>query len=147
MEKVLVRKKVVQGISSRIIRTYENIDSLAELCLKYGKDMILSDIFEECKISYHELNKKCHEFLENNSNEEFEIMYVLNSGFGVVINEHIYLCYCNEDMLNQQKGLFPWVYVESKKYIGDPWWFETDEIIEDVQKLSVVQFTEKYKGY
>ena len=105
------------------------------------------DVFEESKITYQELNTKYNDFLENNSNEDFEIMYVLNSGFGIVINEHIYLCHCNEEIFNQQKSLFPWVYVESKKYIGDSWWFETDEIIEDIQNLSFLKFMEKYKGY
>lgn len=74
-------------------------------------------------------------------------MYVLDSGFGVVVNEHIYLCHCNEAIMKQQDEVFPWLYMESKKYIGDTWWFDDKEVIEDITNLPLLKFYEKYKGY
>ena len=147
MEKVIIRKQTLHALSSRIIQRYDTSYSLEELCIKYGKENVLKDIFSEDSLSYKELCEKYQECYEKESNNEFEIMYVLNSGFGVVINENIFLCYFNEELFNQQKAIFPWRYVESKKYIGDSWWYEDYEIVDDIQKLSLIQFLEKYKGY
>ena len=50
-------------------------------------------------------------------------------------------------MYEQQKEILPWVYMESKKYLGDTWWFDDEEIKKDVQELSLLDFLIKYKGY
>lgn len=70
----------------------------------------------------------------------------MKAGFGVVIDEHIYLYRYDMQVYNHQKDLIPWMYVESKKYLGDSWWNEDTEIIADLKTLSVVDFCEKYKG-
>ena len=148
MEKVIIRTQLAQGISSKMIRmSDEAICSLEELCARNGKDIVLKDVFAENSLSYKQLYEQYQEYLENDKNKEFETMYLLGSGFGVVISEHIYLCHVNESVFNQQESVFPWRYVESKKYVGDSWWYEDHEIINDMQKLSLLKFLEKYKGY
>ena len=67
--------------------------------------------------------------------------------FGIVIDEHIYLYHYELDMCKQQNEIIPWEYMDSKKYIGDTWWFDDEEIINDIQQLPLTDFLEKYKGY
>ena len=74
-------------------------------------------------------------------------MYILADNFGIVINEHIYLYHYDLDISNQQKSLFPWEYMDSKRYIGDAWWTNDDEILNDIKKLLILDFMDKYKGY
>lgn len=107
----------------------------------------MKDVFCEQQLTYDELCAKYQEILRGKQNTEFEIMYKINSEFGIVIDEHIYLCRYNEKLFNPQQNVFPWMYIEGKKYIGDAWWFETEEIVADVQNLSLLCFLEKYKGY
>ena len=53
----------------------------------------------------------------------------------------------NPDIARASEQLFPWVYMDSKKYLGDTWWFDDDEVLNDIQKMHMIDFLEKYKGY
>lgn len=147
MEKRVIRKHIVQGSSTRIVCTYDEEASLLELSLKHGKDDILEKVFDEKMTNYQELLEAYNQLVNGENSEEFEIMYLIKENFGIVINEHIYLCYSNEKFRVQQEQVFPWCYIESKKYLGDTWWFEDSEILNDIQNLSIIDFVEKYKGY
>ena len=46
-----------------------------------------------------------------------------------------------------KKNILPWIYPESKRYLGDTWWSEDEEILNDLKKLSIIEFLDKYKGY
>ena len=37
--------------------------------------------------------------------------------------------------------------MDSKRYIGDAWWTNDDEILNDIKKLLILDFIDKYKGY
>ena len=74
-------------------------------------------------------------------------MYLFNTEFGITINKNIYLYHFNADSLAMQENILPWKYPDGKKYIGDSWWFEDEEILSDIQKLSFLEFIQKYKGY
>jgi len=43
--------------------------------------------------------------------------------------------------------IVPWHYADGQKYLGDTWWEQDDEILESFQKLSVLDFLKRYKGY
>lgn len=138
---------MVSGISSRIIRMSNEDETLQDLNVKYGKDYILNKIFDEKIMSYQMLLSEYQRFVQGEKSSLFTWMYVVNSDFGIVIDEHIYLCHFDADISIQQKKVFPWEYVDGKKFLGDSWWFNDEEIIEDVKTLSIINFLKKYKGY
>lgn len=147
MNKIIIRTKVVFGISSKIILSTDKDYSLIEIEKKFGKEFVLQEIFEENELSYKELCNQYYEFKRTGKSSLFAWMYKLNSKFGVVIDEHIYLYRYNNDNIEQQKLLFDWVYAENKRYMGDTWWSDDIEVLDDINNLSIIEFLEKYKGY
>ena len=136
MQRKVIRTKTVQGISSRVYRIVEDGQTLADVEKKIGKDTLLREVFAEQELTYSELYQEYSDFIANGNSENFAWMYVLNEKFGIVIDEHIYLSHYELDMCKQQNEIIPWEYMDSKKYIGDTWWFDDEEIINDIQQLS-----------
>lgn len=147
MERKVIRTQIVQGISSKIIQESNDEETLQDLDLKHGRDFLTRRIFDEKELSYQELLEEYDKFAKGQESSLFAWMYVVNSNFGIVIDEHIYLYHYNPDISNQQKQVFPWEYMDSKKYLGDAWWFDDNEVVTDVKELSILDFLEKYKGY
>ena len=147
MKKVAIRTQIVQGISSRVHQIIEGEETISECIKKKGKEYFVEEVFGEKTILLGNLYKEYNSFIQKGKSELFAWMYIINSKFGLVIDEHIHLYYFDEDMVEIENTIFPWMYVESKKYIGDAWWFDDDEIISDIQRLSLIDFLEKYKGY
>ena len=85
-------------------------------------------------------------FVTGVDNRLFANMYLLKRGYGLVVDEHIYLYYCPYNILQMQEEMLPWIYMEKRRYLGDTWWYDVEEIVEDVQKLPMIEFVEKYKG-
>lgn len=147
MEKIIVRSKIVSGVSSAIIGEAEENEKTCDLVKRLGKEDILKKIFNEKDETYDCLYKEYENFQKGIESPYFLWMYVVYPKFGVVLDEHIYLYYYNPQIYNQYKNLIPWGYAESKKYLGDTWWENDKEILLDLQKLSIIQFLDKYKGY
>lgn len=147
MEKTVIRTQIVSCISSKIIQAYNGDIDLKTLCEKFGINWVLEKIFLENTFSFQELLKEYEKFAEGEENTLFADMYILSPNFGIVIDEHICLYHCNPDIFYAQKNTLPWIYMESKKYIGDTWWFKDEEILQDIQKLSIIEFLEKYRGW
>lgn len=148
MEKKIIRTNTIQAISSKIIRTFGGYEDLMQLNIKFGRDYILEKVFEETKLSYQQLLIEYNKFINDcKENSLFANMYVISPQFGVVIDAHIYLYHMNPDIARASEQLFPWVYMDSKKYLGDTWWFDDDEVLNDIQKMHMIDFLEKYKGY
>lgn len=147
LKEILIRNKCVPNISSHMIRLYEETE-LKTLVLKFGEDHILKTIFGEEK-SFKYLQEHLHNIhdTEENKNELFSKMFLLNDECGVVIDSHIYLHHFNSDMISQQTALWNWGYTETRKYLGDIWWFSPEEVLDDLQNLSTVSFMCKYKGF
>ena len=146
MEKIIVRTKIASGISSKIIR-YGDDKTLFTLAQEYGLDSALKDIFGESDLTYQQLYDEYKRFVYDGSGTAFSWLYKINSSFGITIDEHIYLYHYDSTISESQKELFGWEYMDSKRYMGDSWWFGEEEILDDIQRLSVVDFMEKYKGY
>ncbi len=147
MKRKVIRTKIVPCISSKIIQEDDECQNLKELEVKLGKEYILKKIFDEKEMSYKNLLELYEQFTQGQENSLFAWMYILTDDFGIVINEHIYLYHYDLDISNQQKSLFPWEYMDSKRYIGDTWWTNDDEILNDIKALSILDFMDKYKGY
>ncbi len=147
MEKKIIRTKIVQGLSSRMYQAIEDTETIKNTECKIDKEYLLQEVFNEKDVSFDELSEEYNVFQKTGNSKMFAWMYVINDNFGIVIDSHIYLYHYDKKMYEQQKVVIPWMYTESKKYIGDTWWFEDQEIIEDIQKLSLLDFLEKYKGY
>lgn len=147
MQKKIIRTQQVWAINSQIILTHTNETHLDKLCQKFGLDWVLREVFKEKTNSYQQLQEEYRKFLEGGESSLFATMYVLNPSFGVVIDEHIYLYHCFADTIRMQEEVLPWIYMESKKYLGDTWWFEPEEIINDLHEMTIYDFLEKYRGY
>ena len=53
MNKIIIRTKVVFGISSKIILSTDKDYSLIEIEKKFGKEFVLQEIFEVIVLSYY----------------------------------------------------------------------------------------------
>lgn len=146
MDRNVIRTKIISGISSKIIQEGED-KPLHVLVEKCGLDDVLKTIFDEDELTYQQLYNEYKRFVYDGSGTFFSWLYKVNSRFGITIDEHIYLYHYDSRFSASQKELFGWEYMDSRKYIGDSWWFEDKEILDDIQQLSILDFMEKYKGY
>ena len=71
----------------------------------------------------------------------------LNKNYALSVDANIYLYRFHPEDIREQQSVFKWCYAPVKKYIGDVWWYTEEEILEDIRKLSFLDFLEKYKGY
>ena len=139
--------KIVPNISSEIIRESRDDESFRDVIVRIGKEQLLSKILSENSVSYDALFREYNRFKKGGESEHFAWMYIINSGLGVVLDEHIYLYRYNDQIYNDLHELIPWAYVESKRYLGDTWWNEDSEILFDLKNLSVIDFLDKYKAF
>lgn len=146
MKEIVIRTKTITDLKSKLILEYDDI-SLNNILKVKGIDYVLQDVFEEKEKSYHQLTNDFDKFIKDGSSLLFEQMYLINAEFGITINQNIYLYHFNSDSLKIQENILPWKYADGKKYIGDSWWFEDEEILSDIQKLPFLEFIRKYKGY
>ena len=146
MEKIVIRTKIVSGISSAIIRESEEEEEICDLINRMGERELLKKIFDE-EVLYDVLLKEYEKFRKGIESPFFSWMYVVYPKYGVVLDEHIYLYHYNPQIYNLCQTHIPWGYMESKKYLGDTWWTEDKEILRDLQILSTIEFLDKYKGY
>lgn len=144
MEKVIIRKKGVFAISSKIWRKESKAKSLRKLVSKYGKDSILKDVFEEENFTYEELCEERKIFLQKGNSALFTWLYRINSKFGVSIDSQIHLYQYDLKISKQQQKIFGWEYDEAGKYLGNTGQFSDEEILKDVQSLPAISFFKKY---
>lgn len=144
MKEISIRTKFAPHISSEMISQY-GTKSLNALVNRYGNDHILTTIFrEDC--SFRQLK----EYFDNRAdcpNQYFQSVFLVSDLYGVTIDSNIYLYRFDPEQISQQLMLWNWCYADAKIYIGDAWWFSNDEILGDLNNLSIVNFLEKYKGF
>lgn len=108
-----------------------------------SEDLSKSSLYQ----SYSELIKENREGVERcKKNEKFIEMYKINEEFALSIDNNIYLYHLISKKEVYTK-LVPWYYSDSKMYFGDRWGEEDEEIVQNIQNLSVIQFLQRYKGY
>lgn len=145
MVKYVIRTKTVPCVSSNLRMADPDCRCLREYMDQYGRASLLHHVFAE-DIGFAELENAYDDFLEKGKSELFSWMYQLDSGWGVVIDEHIALCRFDHRLREEQLQLLRWMYVDSQLYIGDTWWFEPQEILNDLNQMTMMRFFEKYKG-
>ncbi len=92
--------------------------------------------------------EKYTEILDNGKeNEYFEVMYKINDEFCVSLTNNIYIYHLVPTLEINKKEIVPWNYVDSKIYAGDTWWEEDEEILDDLNSISIIDFINKYKAY
>ncbi len=146
MEKRVVRNKCILGIQVNILRTLEDGQTLRELEMAKGKDYILRKSLYDNDCSYIELREQYAEFMENGYSDYFSWMYPIREGFGVIIDSHIYVCRYDTEVDEEIRAIFGWGYLEGRHFLGDVWWFEDKEILDDIQHMNIVDFLSKYRG-
>lgn len=147
LKKEVIRTKVVDGILSEIIYESEGNETLKDLILRIGKEQALIKIYKEEHVTYDFLFQEYSRFRMGEKSRYFAWMYVMNPQFGVVLDAHIYLYHFDSQIYDMQREFFPWIYTDSKKFLGDTWWSEDEEILADIGKLTIIDFLDKYKGY
>jgi hypothetical protein len=158
--KIIVRSKVVSlgnvG-SSAIMLFHVPIEKLVPASIKrISSQTILRKVFEDEIETKDVINSKLYQqFLSVKSskieNEEFKIMSKINDEFAVHTTQHLYLYRLAPNLPRAKysilSDIIPWYYAESKKFLGDAWWYTDDEVIEDIKKMPTLDFLKKYKGY
>lgn len=156
MEKIIVRNKILQPghINSAYIDLCEgeNYDSLQQLLLVYRKEDVIKKIYNEdiMNVTLEDTELFKHYELAISSdkdNDYFKMMYKIEDSFAVHISNNIFLHHIPTGKNDIYSEITPWYYADSAKYIGDAWWEEDKEIIDNLWKLPVLAFLKQYKGY
>lgn len=154
--KVIVRNKVFRKgelASKLVILTSEyDFNSLKDFREHFGDKYIMKELFDESidqdSLEGSMLYKKYEEILENGKdNEMFSMMYKLKNDLAVSLSEHIYLHHVSKDLLINEEKALPWECIDSKIYIADTWWETDEDILSDLQNMSLIEFMSKYKAY
>lgn len=146
MDKRVVWNKCIPGIHFNIIRLLKKGQTIQEFEIDEGKDSILSKGLDISEYSYFDLCEKYKKFIGGGESECFSWIYLIKEGFGIIIDSHIYLCKYDVDVDNDLREVFEWGFIEGKHYLGDVWWFEDEEILDDIQHMSIIDFLDKYRG-
>lgn len=155
-EKVIVRNKTYRKgqLNSKLVmltadHTFSSVDDFIK---HYSLRSIMEDLFNE-EIQGDDLKstflyKQYMQVINTgNENDSFLIMYKVKDDLAVKITEHIYLHHICNGLGIAGEEILPWVCIDSKLYIADTWWESDDNVLEDMSKLSYINFLSKYKGY
>ena len=155
-EKIIVRNKTyrIGELVSKLILLTADYDFCSDYDFKnhYGMVVIMKELFDEdVELTDFESTLIYQKYLDitntGKDNEFFEIMYRVKPDLGVKLSEHIYLHHISNKLEIKGKKILPWECIDSKIYIADTWWESDEDIIDDMNKLSIIEFLSKYKGY
>ena len=156
LTKVIVRDKILSKghINSAYISLCKGKDysTLEELLKEISIEQLLKYLYKEDFVP-KSLTDSPHYLLyelainSGKDNEYYKVMYRINEEFAVHLTENIHIYHLMAESDKPYFNIVPWVYADSKKYIGDTWWEEDEEILENLQQLSIVKFLKRYKGY
>lgn len=154
MGKIIVRNTVLKGkTNSSFIDLCggNDFNSFETILSCFSIREIMKGVFEEDLLSDSLENSLIYEsynsiLQDQKDNDFFSIMYKIDNEFAIHISQNIYI-YHLSPKIELLDTLFQWYYTDSKKYIGDSWWEEDEEIINSLQTLNVIEFLKRYKGY
>lgn len=152
MKKIIIRNEPIPHLMSNFIffNGDKKFASKKEFFDYYGIDKILKEVFNEDE-KFSILVEKYNECVATElNNNYFFIAYLIDADYGLTISNnssHIYLIRLEPCINLGNKSIFDWHYYSNKKYIGDAWWSNDEEIIEDICKMSMISFLKKYKGF
>lgn len=131
-KKIIVRNKVLHlgyVISASINFFHEPLEELLPASIKgISTQTILKELFQD-EIETHDIpsSKLYQKYLSAKS--------------GLVDNA------VPDDEWGILASLIPWHYVDSCRFLGDTGWETDDEILENMNKMPVIEFLKHYKGY
>lgn len=120
--------------------------SLKDIADGKGLEYVIEEICED-NVPYNVLCEEFERFLKEGSSEYFAYAYRLNEKYAISTEPNLYLYRFSPEDILEQKAALKWLYAPTMKFVGDPWWYEDDEIISDIQHMSLLDFFDKYKGY
>lgn len=155
METIIIRKKTYEigYVNSAFIEFQKGRSCLScdALVKKFGWRKVMLSLFKECidddfekssLIKSYQSLLKC----ENLDNEDFIKAYKINDRFAIYADASIYLFHlfpkgevCTD--------IVPWYCTDGQVYLGDTWWEKNEEILSDIQSMSLIDFYTKYKGW
>lgn len=147
VKKILLRNNVVRCTSSSYysLQGEKNYKSLKELLIDYNMNYILKKVYDETTKDYEQLCTSYTNAIKT-ANNDFMLCYKISKEFAVKIDSHITLYKLEKPIFVGKDKLIPWRYASGECYIGDSWWFSDEEIIEDLTKMTLLEFILKYKG-
>ena len=154
MEKIIVRgKRILGGYTtgaSTIFFEGERYPTTESILEKYDFNELMGTIFLEeltGKLEDSSLYKAYEQAAKTGEdNDYFKIMYQCDEEFAVHLSDQInvyHLLEKDEAYLH----LIPWYYADSVRYMGDTWWEEDPEIIDNIKKLTLIEFMKVYRAY
>lgn len=156
MDTIIIRKKAyISGqVNSNFIRlhsrkTYKKKDTIiCDLGWKKTLSLLLGEKIDTDELSTSALYKSYESLLSSNDRENADFLkaYKINEHFAISLDANIFLFHLipKGDVYSD---IVPWYCADGQVYLGDTWWEQDDEILENVQKLSVIDFLEQYKGW
>lgn len=145
MKQIIIRRDIVPAVSSHVHLMGYDTYIVPITCLENADDLLKSTVKET--VAFSTLLQEYQKAFMSQESSLFVKMYQINKTSGIVIDQNIYLYHCDHSPVWITHEDSKWAYMSSKKYIGDSWWFDDSEILSDIQKLTIVEFLEKYKGY
>ncbi len=164
MEKIMVRKRVLKG-QARCVRSAwidlsegKGFRSTKRLLEEFGWKKLMEQLFHEEPDSdelqsstlyqaYIDISAAAPESRAGcRENEDFVEMYKLSEEFALWLTGNIYLYHIIPRKEVYTK-IVPWHYADGAMYLGDRWGEEDQQIVENIQRLSVIRFLQRYKGY
>lgn len=146
LEQIIIRNALVKCVSSSLTYEMRDEETQGDTVRRLGKEGLLTKIFKEDKRTYNDLFEEYQAFQNGTPSDSFLHMYLLSPRVGVVLGAHITLYRFDFEVYTLYKDLVPWGYAEGCKYLGDTWWEKDEEILFNLQHMSVVEFLEQYKG-
>lgn len=159
MEKIILRRDVLDlrhsNVGSNLIFLGggRNCSSAEKLIQKFGFKKIMKELYNEDvdgdELFQTSLYKSYMELQDTRTqpkqNEQFIAAYRIDSDIALYLDEHINLYRLSAPNEYYSK-IVPWRYAVNKLYLGDRWDEEDESILENIQKLNVVEFLKLYKG-
>ena len=143
MRQIVIRKGPVPALNSRV--SLMGCGFSIHISCPETADALLKDAVNET-VPLAALLEEFRRFTAGQPSALFARMYQLSETSGLVIDQNIYLYHCDVCPVWVEAEEARWAYMGGKKYLGDSWWFDDDEILKDVREMNVVAFLEKYKG-
>ena len=160
MDKIIIRNKLMRpGVVSNyyhkiVFRELAKDDvytSKEELIKDYGLVNLVKKLFEEdvdaVDLESSSIYKSYLSVMQSEKdNDDFKIAYKFRSNYAVHFSGHIYLYHLIPVDPGYSDAL-PWFYVDGELFIGHVWLESPKETLDDLDKMPMLDFLEKYHGF
>lgn len=150
MEKIIIRKinssKIMSNFIFKFNKPINEIDIL-EISEEYGMNYLLKTFYDE--IEEYSLLKDEFESYQKNSHDNcyFTECYIIGGKFGIVFSDNHFKLHYLETWKSPVKNenILLWKYAKATSFIGKINCYDKEQIIEDIENLSMLKFFLKYQ--